>query len=175
MGMMGIPIARRLAVSEARHALSLFAGLRNASPRGLRPCFQCSLESQSTNATSNGAPTTVIDGRTYQTDEWSNLSSNITSLVSRRLHLQKDHPIAITRSIIENLFPKPTYKYHNTHFPVVSTLQNFDSLGFPADHPGRNRTDTYYVNKNTVLRTHTSAHQADTFRANESEGYLISA
>lgn len=31
------------------------------------------------------------------------------------------------------------------------------------------------MNKNTVLRTHTSAHQADVFRANESEGYLISA
>ena len=53
--------------------------------------------------------------------------------------------------------------------------QNFDSLGFPLDHPGRNRTDTYYINKDTVLRTHTSAHQADTFRANESEGYTISA
>ena len=53
--------------------------------------------------------------------------------------------------------------------------QNFDSLGFPADHPGRNRTDTYYVNKDTVFRTHTSAHQVDTFRENESEGYTISA
>ena len=58
---------------------------------------------------------------------------------------------------------------------MVTTHQNFDSLGFPSDHPGRSRTDTYYVNKDTVLRTHTSAHQADTFRANESEGFLISA
>ena len=31
------------------------------------------------------------------------------------------------------------------------------------------------MNKETVLRTHTSAHQADVFRANESEGFLISA
>jgi phenylalanyl-tRNA synthetase alpha chain len=58
---------------------------------------------------------------------------------------------------------------------VVTTHQNFDSLGFPPHHPGRSKTDTYYVNKDTVLRTHTSAHQADVFRANESEGYLISA
>ena len=89
--------------------------------------------------------------------------------------MQKDHPISITRAIIESRFPSPTYKYHNTFFPVVSTLQNFDSLGFPADHPGRSKTDTYYINKKTVLRTHTSAHQADVFRANESKGYLISA
>ena len=53
--------------------------------------------------------------------------------------------------------------------------QNFDSLGFPIDHPGRSRTDTYYVNKDTVLRTHTSAHQADTFRSKTSDGFLISA
>lgn len=57
----------------------------------------------------------------------------------------------------------------------MSVYQNFDSLGFPIDHPGRSKTDTYYVNKETVLRTHTSAHQADTFRAAESDGFLISA
>lgn len=116
-----------------------------------------------------------IDGKSYQTDEWHNLSPNITSSISRRLHVQKDHPIAITRAIIESRFQSPTFKYHNNFFPVVSTQQNFDSLGFPADHPGRSRTDTYYVNHETVLRTHTSAHQADVFRANESEGWLISA
>jgi phenylalanyl-tRNA synthetase alpha chain len=119
--------------------------------------------------------TVNIDGRSYQTDEWHNLAPNINASISRRLHVQKDHPISITRAIIESRFPTPTYKYHNTFFPVVSKHQNFDSLGFPEDHPGRSKTDTYYVNKNTVLRTHTSAHQADVFRANESEGYLISA
>jgi phenylalanyl-tRNA synthetase alpha chain len=58
---------------------------------------------------------------------------------------------------------------------VVSVHQNFDSLGFPEDHPGRAKTDTYYINKDTVLRTHTSAHQADTFKLAASEGYTISA
>jgi phenylalanyl-tRNA synthetase alpha chain len=116
-----------------------------------------------------------IDGKLYQIDEWHNLSSNITASISRRLHIQKDHPISITRAIIESRFPGPTYKHYNNFFPVVSTQQNFDSLGFPADHPGRSKTDTYYVNQETVLRTHTSAHQADVFRANESEGWLISA
>ena len=53
--------------------------------------------------------------------------------------------------------------------------QNFDSLGFPKDHPGRSRTDTYYINRDTVLRTHTSAHEADIFGSNESDGYTISA
>lgn len=57
----------------------------------------------------------------------------------------------------------------------MSVHQNFDSLGFPSDHPGRSRTDTYYINRDTVLRTHTSAHQADLFRLDPSPGFLISA
>lgn len=57
----------------------------------------------------------------------------------------------------------------------MTVKQNFDSLGFAADHPGRSKTDTYYLNKDTVLRTHTSAHEVDVFRANTSDGYTISA
>jgi phenylalanyl-tRNA synthetase alpha chain len=102
-----------------------------------------------------------------------NTSSTILSSVKRQLHLQENHPISITRKIIESRFPD--FKTYNTLFPVVTTAQNFDSLGFPPDHPGRSRTDTYYINKETVLRTHTSAHQADVFRANNSDGFLISA
>jgi len=102
-----------------------------------------------------------------------NTPSSILAAITRRLHLQPDHPLTITRKLIESRFPG--YETHNHLFPVVTTHQNFDSLGFPIDHVGRSRTDTYYLNKNTVLRTHTSAHQADVFRANKSEGYLISA
>jgi phenylalanyl-tRNA synthetase alpha chain len=43
------------------------------------------------------------------------------------------------------------------------------------DHPGRSKTDTYYINKDTVLRTHTSAHQADIFAASESPGFTVAA
>ncbi|KAK5018974.1 phenylalanyl-tRNA synthetase alpha subunit, mitochondrial [Cryomyces antarcticus] len=117
----------------------------------------------------------TVEGKTYDTDEWMNAPSSILSSISRRLHLQPDHPITITRKLIESRFPAPTYQKHNTLFPIVSVAQNFDSLGFPTDHVGRSRNDTYYINKSTVLRTHTSAHQADTFRANTSEGFLISA
>jgi phenylalanyl-tRNA synthetase alpha chain len=102
-----------------------------------------------------------------------NTPASILDAVPRRLHLQPDHPLTITRKLIESRFPG--FKTHNDLFPVVTTGQNFDSLGFPLDHVGRNRSDTYYINKDTVLRTHTSAHQADTFRNNESEGYLVSA
>ncbi|KAH6688613.1 phenylalanyl-tRNA synthetase [Plectosphaerella plurivora] len=125
--------------------------------------------------TASSSKTIEINGKSYTTDSWFNPPPNVLDGTSRKLHLQKDHPVYITRQIIQSQFPQPTYKYHNTFDPVVTTHQNFDSLGFPADHPGRAKSDTYYINKDTLLRTHTSAHQAQTFQANESEGYLISA
>ncbi|KAI5842228.1 phenylalanyl-tRNA synthetase, partial [Tricharina praecox] len=92
----------------------------------------------------------------------------------RNLHLSLTHSISITRALVERQFQPPNYKPFNNLSPVVSVQQNFDSLGFPSDYPGHSRTDTYYINRETVLRTHTSAHQAASFSAGE-EGFTISA
>ena len=103
------------------------------------------------------------------------MPSSILSYLPRKLQLQASHPVSITRQVIESNFPSPTYTHYNDLHPIVTVAENFDSLGFPKDHPGRSRADTYYINKDTVLRTHTSAHEAEIFRKNESDGYTISA
>ncbi|KAL6796079.1 phenylalanyl-tRNA synthetase-related protein [Trichoderma sp. SZMC 28013] len=157
---------------------SLRARQLTLSSRALRQGFAYRFYSEATSTTESkeSTSTVTIRGATHPTQKpWFNVPKNIVAKTSRRLHLQNDHPIAITRQIIQANFPQPTYKYYNEYSPVVTTKQNFDSLGFPADHPGRALTDTYYLNEKLLLRTHTSAHQADTFRANESDGYLISA
>lgn len=46
-------------------------------------------------------------------------------------------------------------------------MQNFDEVLVPADHVSRNPNDTYYIDTETVLRCHTSAHQAETLRKGE--------
>ncbi|GAM35186.1 phenylalanyl-tRNA synthetase [Talaromyces pinophilus] len=130
-----------------------------------------------------GAKTTgsiTVEGKTYPTDQWTNATSSILSHVSKQLYSQENHPLYITRKLIESQFPGPTYGNYTEGNPVVTTAQNFDVLGFPADHPGRSRTDTYYVNEKTVLRTHTSAHQAEYFRRMAEEnstedGYTVAA
>ena len=134
-----------------------------------------SAETRDTTEASSTKPCTEINGRVYPIDEWTNVPTSILDFLPRRLHLQPSHPVSLTRQLIESRFPSPTYIHHNDLSPIVTVAQNFDSLGFPADHPGRSRTDTYYINKDTVLRTHTSAHEADTFRENKSVGYTISA
>ncbi|CAI7672167.1 unnamed protein product [Penicillium pancosmium] len=105
-----------------------------------------------------------IEGDSYKTDQWTNTTDQILSHVGRRLYLDENHPLAITRKLIESQFPAPVFGNYLEKNPVVTTAQNFDVLGFPADHPGRSRTDTYYVNDKTVLRTHTSAHQQAYFQ-----------
>ncbi|KAL2127695.1 hypothetical protein VTI74DRAFT_10299 [Chaetomium olivicolor] len=166
-------------LAATRSSIALL--LRRGSPVTRSPALRCWRAAYSSDAApppqaATSAPKTVeINGKTYTTDPWFNVSSTVLSLTSRKLHLQKDHPVAITRKIIESVFPGPTYKYYNEFDPVVSTYENFDSLGFPPDHPGRARSDTYYINKDTLLRTHTSAHEAELFRAAKSGGYLISA
>ena len=121
----------------------------------------------------NTAQSVTVGGQQYPADDWTNVPTSILSQFGRSLHAQKDHPISITRNLIESRFPG--FQNHNTLPGVVTTHQNFDSLGFTKDHPGRSRTDTYYINKDTLLRTHTSAHEVDVFRANTSNGYTISA
>lgn len=124
-----------------------------------------------------------IEGQSFRTDGWTTATDTILSHIGRRLYLDENHPLAITRKLIEDQFPSPTYgKYSETN-PVVSTTDNFDFLGFPLDHPGRSRTGTYYINHTTLLRTHTSAHQQKYFqqmRRNESSrpeerGYTLVA
>ena len=39
---------------------------------------------------------------------------------------------------------------------IVSVENNFDLLNTPPDHPSRRETDTYYLEKDWVLRTHTT-------------------
>lgn len=119
-----------------------------------------------------------ILGKPYIFDDTTNVSDSILQLVGRNLYSTPDHPIAITRALIESCFPKPTYNHFTVADPVVTTHENFEVLGFPKDHPGRSRTDTYYVNSTHLLRTHTSAHQHAAFQSlvnDEAKGYTICA
>jgi len=39
---------------------------------------------------------------------------------------------------------------------IVSTAMSFDLFDFPPDHPARSASDTYYVDAENILRTHTT-------------------
>ena len=49
---------------------------------------------------------------------------------------------------------------------IESDLFNFELLNIPKDHPARDMQDTFYIDENTLLRTHTSPVQAHTMQSN---------
>jgi phenylalanyl-tRNA synthetase alpha chain len=96
-------------------------------------------------------------------------------LTKRQLHRNPNHPIGILNNLIETNFQGLGYTFYNNFNPAVTTYQNFDVLGFPQDHPGRSKSDTYYLNKDNLLRTHTSAHENECFQDCKTPGYLLTA
>lgn len=58
--------------------------------------------------------------------------------------------------------------------PEVETdLYNFELLNIPKDHPARDMQDTFYINENELLRTHTSPVQARTMQAKNGQPVRI--
>ena len=91
-----------------------------------------------------------------------NVTPYIANLVGRDLHKKSDHPLGIIKDRIEAYFAglEQTYDLFDGEDPIVTTTQCFDDLNIPPEHPGRSKSDTYYINDQQVLRTHTSAHQS---------------
>lgn len=98
-------------------------------------------------------------GKEYLLDDVSNVTAGILSKTSMKIHHQPNNPICILKRFIEKSFGSFTVFEFDS--PVVSVKENFDDLLFPQGHPGRSRNDTYYINSNTLLRSHTSAHQLE--------------
>lgn len=66
-----------------------------------------------------------------------------------------DSPI---HEMVERILGLPDFKDFDTvEAPeVVSTEIGFDLFDFPADHPARSKSDTYYVDDSHILRTQTT-------------------
>ena len=74
------------------------------------------------------------------------------------------HPLMQTIEEIEDLFIGMGYEIAEGP-EVEEDLYNFELLNLPKDHPARDMQDTFYINPNTLLRTHTSPVQARTMQA----------
>lgn len=101
--------------------------------------------------------------RFYSSSIANNVPENIQKKVGTNLHRVKNHPLNLIKTRIENVFSN--YVAFDDLDPVVSIQSNFDDLLTPKDHVSRSKSDTFYIDENTVLRTHTSAHQTELIRA----------
>lgn len=119
-----------------------------------------------------GQTTVEVLGHAYQRDDITNVTPKILAKVGRNLHNQSHHPLWLIKERIKAHFYSaytcggtPVFSVHDNLSPVVTVEQNFDSLLIPPDHPSRKPGDNYYLNRTTMLRAHTSAHQRELVRA----------
>jgi len=73
----------------------------------------------------------------------------------RRRHQGALHPISRTVQRMQAIFDRLGFDVA-TGPEIEDDYHNFEALNIPADHPARAMHDTFYVDKHTVLRTHTS-------------------
>ncbi|XP_026431320.1 phenylalanine--tRNA ligase, chloroplastic/mitochondrial-like [Papaver somniferum] len=100
-------------------------------------------------------------------DPTNNVPDSIYTKLGLQLHKRDKHPLGILKNAIHSYFDT-NYSGKFVKFddlcPIVSAKENFDDVLVPADHVSRSYNDTYYIDAQTVLRCHTSAHQAELLR-----------
>jgi phenylalanyl-tRNA synthetase alpha chain len=83
------------------------------------------------------------------------------------------HLITQLRRRIEDVFVGMGYEVYDGR-EVETVWHNFDALNQPEAHPTRDPQDTFYVDDQTLLRTHTSPSQIHAMMAKEPPIYLVS-
>ncbi|MBV32645.1 MAG: phenylalanine--tRNA ligase subunit alpha [Porticoccaceae bacterium] len=86
------------------------------------------------------------------------------SLPGRSADVGGKHPVTKTMERIEKFFSTLGYSVA-TGPEIEDDYHNFEALNIPLHHPARAMHDTFYVDQNKVLRTHTSPVQVRTMRS----------
>ncbi|AEG60701.1 phenylalanine--tRNA ligase subunit alpha [Desulforamulus ruminis] len=109
---------------------------------------------------------TALEGRNHQMKEAQKAlklaSENLdVTLPGIRFHLGKLHPLTQVLEEIENIFLGLGFQI--AEGPEVELdYYNFEALNLPKDHPARDMQDTFFINPEVLLRTHTSPVQVRT-------------
>jgi phenylalanyl-tRNA synthetase alpha chain len=86
----------------------------------------------------------------------------------RRGHL---HPLTQICREVEDIFLGLGYEIVDSR-EVETVWHNFDALNQPLTHPSRSHRDTFYVDDDTLLRTHTSTGQIRTMETRQPPIYI---
>ena len=110
---------------------------------------------------------------TAKIDSLSSDSEDSDSLIAVDIALPgKDYEIGSTH-ILEQTLNDIKRIFNDIGFGVEygpevdDDYHNFGALNFPEHHPARDMQDTFFINKNTVLRTHTSNVQIHLMEEND--------
>ncbi|MGI9293346.1 MAG: phenylalanine--tRNA ligase subunit alpha, partial [Pseudomonadales bacterium] len=76
------------------------------------------------------------------------------------------HPVTRTMERIESIFKNVGFEVAEGP-EIEDDYHNFSALNMPEHHPARAMQDTFYIDSNTVLRTHTSPVQVRVMETSE--------
>ena len=76
------------------------------------------------------------------------------------------HPISIIRDQIIEIFSNIGFNISEGP-EIEDDWHNFTALNFPEEHPARDMQDTFFINKDIALRTHTSSVQVRVMESND--------
>ncbi|MGB1041649.1 MAG: phenylalanine--tRNA ligase subunit alpha, partial [Flavobacteriales bacterium] len=68
------------------------------------------------------------------------------------------HPLSIVKNEIIDIFSRIGYSISEGP-EIEDDWHNFSALNFPKEHPARDMQDTFFIDKENALRTHTSSVQ----------------
>ncbi|MFA7436165.1 MAG: phenylalanine--tRNA ligase subunit alpha [Bacilli bacterium] len=83
------------------------------------------------------------------------------TLPGRKFRSGKLHPLTKIARQVEEIFIGMGYKVEEGP-EIEQDLYNFEMLNLPKGHPAREMQDSFYIDNNTLLRTHTSPVQVRT-------------
>ena len=96
-----------------------------------------------------------IDSFSSEIEDSNNLASIDISLPGKIYDVGSIHILEQTLNEIKRIFNDIGFSIE--YGPEVDDdYHNFGALNFPEHHPARDMQDTFFIDKNTVLRTHTS-------------------
>ena len=87
-----------------------------------------------------------------------NISNLDFSLPGNHFFEGSIHPITRVINDISNIFKSIGFSVTSGN-EIEDDFYNFEALNIPKHHPARDMQDTYYLNNEKLLRTHTSASQ----------------
>jgi len=73
-------------------------------------------------------------------------------------NLGSRHPLSIVKNEIIDVFSRIGYSISEGP-EIEDDWHNFSALNFPKEHPARDMQDTFFIDKESALRTHTSSVQ----------------
>ena len=83
------------------------------------------------------------------------------TLPGRRKKVGSKHPITLATEEVSAIFASLGFGVEEGP-EIEKDFYNFEALNIPKDHPARDMQDTFYIDEDVVLRTHTSPVQIRT-------------